>query len=539
MLAETSRCGNASVIFRQASFAAGSLQVEPRLYSRQVKAVHPEGTGAATGAGGWLPRVLATARRWGYYPYWLPVEGQTNEPGRRDTAFRRLATVHGLSSAGDALVAIALAGSVFFDVSARAAESRVALSLGLTVAPFLVVGPLLGPLVERARGGRRAIVVGSAIGRAICCFLMAYWVHSLALFPVALFTLIFSKLYMVTKAALVPGAVSAPGQLVLANSKLSVGGSAAGIIAGGAGAGVLALVGSPGLLRCDIAVYLGCAWAATRLRNANVPLPQAGLVPGTATALALASPDLVPPGLAPPAPAPALATTSGPPSLRAAVGLPPGGLQLAAVATAALRFSTGFVTFLLVFTFRRGSAALIWYGLALGASQLGNVSGALLAPRLRKRAPEEWMVTGSSVVVGAAALGAGVINWGKHWAVAVVLAGGIGLAAGAGKLAFDSMVQRDVPSRLRARSFARFESAFQLSWAIGSLLAVLVPMTLSEGFIAIGIVGLLGAVAFAGGSVKARRGTLPAWWPGSAPRPAHPPAAGPNGEPRLGPGPGP
>ena len=229
MLAETSHRGSASVMFRQASFAAGSLQVEPRLYSRQVKAVHPEGTGAATGAGGWLPRVLATARRWGYYPYWLPVEGQTDEPGRRDTAFRRLATVHGLSSAGDALVAIALAGSVFFDVSARAAESRVALSLGLTVAPFLVVGPLLGPLVERARGGRRAIVVGSAIGRAICCFLMAYWVHSLALFPVALFTLIFSKLYMVTKAALVPGAVSAPGQLVLANSKLSVGGSAAGI----------------------------------------------------------------------------------------------------------------------------------------------------------------------------------------------------------------------------------------------------------------------------------------------------------------------
>ena len=368
---------------------------------------------------------------------------------------------------------------------------------------------------------------------------MAYWAHSLALFPVALFTLIFSKLYMVTKAALVPGAVSAPEQLVLANSKLSVGGSAAGIIAGGAGAGVLALLGSPGLLRCDIAVYLGCAWGATRLRNANAPLPRDALGPAAriSPASALAPAEHVPPALV--AAAPASASSSGPHAVRTAAGLPPGGLQLAAVATAALRFSTGFVTFLLVFTFRRGSAALIWYGLALGASQLGNVSGALLAPRLRKRAPEEWMVTGSSVVVGAAALGAGLIDWGRHWAVAVVLAGGIGLAAGAGKLAFDSMVQRDVPSRLRARSFARFESGFQLSWAIGSLLAVLVPMTLSEGFTAIGIVGLLGAVAFAGGSVKARRGTLPTWWPGSAPRPVHQPApANPKG-PEPGPKPGP
>lgn len=496
-----------------------------------------------TRTGGWLLRVLPMARRWAYYPYWLPAEGQADQAGVKDTPFRRLATVHGLSSAGDALVAIALAGSVFFDVSAKAAESRVALSLGLTVAPFLIVGPLLGPLVERARGGRRAIVVGCAIGRAICCFFMAYWAHSLALFPIALFTLVFSKLYMVTRAALVPGVVNAPGQLVLANSKLSVGGSAAGIIAGGTGAGLLALLGSPDLLRCDIAVYLGCAWGATRLTNAKVPPPQPALASGapTASAPALAPRALVPPALAPPALAPsASAPTFGPPGVRAASGLPPGGLQLAAVATAALRFSTGFVTFLLVFTFRRGSAALIWYGLALAASQLGNVSGALLAPRLRKRAPEEWMVTGSSVVVGAAALGAGVIDWGRHWAIAVVLSGGIGLAAGSGKLAFDSMVQRDVPSRLRARSFARFESGFQLSWAIGSLLAVLVPMTLSQGFIAIGIVGLLGAVAFAGGSIRARRGTLPTWWPGSAPRPGHPPPkAKPSGPPGLGPRPGP
>jgi MFS family permease len=443
--------------------------------------------------------------------------------------------VHGLSSAGDAIVAIALAGSIFFDVSVRAAQSKVALSLALTVAPFAIVGPLLGPLAERARGGRRAMAIFSAAGRAACCFFMAFWAHSLALFPVAFVTLVFSKLYLVTKAALVPGVVDRPDQLVLANSKLSVGGSVAGVAAGGVGAALLSLFNSPWVLRFDIAVYLACAWGATQLRSvsrspAAVPSAPPGLPAGQTVTTSL-SPW---PGIArplPPAPGgPATNDQAGrgspgyvpPPPRRPGPqppGLPPGGLQLAAVATAGLRAVTGFVIFLLVFTFRRDEAGLIWYGLALGASQVGNVAGALLAPRFRRFVAEEWMLTGSSVVVGIVALSAGLISWGQHWTVAVLLAAGIGLAAGSGKLAFDSMVQRDVPSRVRGRSFARFESGFQLAWAVGGLLAVLVPMTLSTGFVTIGTIGLLGALAFARGSVSARRGTLPAWWPGSAPRP--------------------
>jgi hypothetical protein len=333
---------------------------------------------------------------------------------------------------------------------------------------------------------------------------MAFWAHSLALFPAAFFALVFSKLYLVTKAALVPGAVDRPDQLVLANSKLTIGGSVAGMVAGGIGAGLLDLLGAPSLLRFDIAIYLACTLGATRLGTSRAP----GEGPRAAASPTGNAPPATGRGTAAPAPV--------------ASGLPPGGLQLAALATAGLRFSVGFVTFLLVFTFRRGSAALIWYGLALGASQIGNVAGAFLAPKLRRRAPEELMLTAASVVVGAGALSAGAVDWGTHWAIAVALAAGIGLAAGSGKLAFDSMVQRDVPSRVRGRSFARFESGFQLAWAVGSLLAVLVRMSLSAGFIGIGTIGLLSAALFAGGSLKARRGTLPTWFPGSAPRPTSP-----------------
>jgi len=495
-------------------------------------------------------QVVAALRRLALYPYSLGT-GETAElPGgsvpsnlspRRRFAdlppFGRLALVHGLSSCGDAMVAVALAGSVFFNVSPSSAASRVALSLALTVAPFALVGPLLGPMVEKTRATRRAIAITSAVGRAVCCLFMAFWVHSLLLFPVAFFTLVFSKLYLVAKAALVPGTVESPGQLVTANSKLSVGGSLAGTLAGLAGVGIMNLFDAAWLLRVDIAAYLGCAWAASQLTTARRAVGAAAPGESATSTPGLPPRPAVPPGATvPPATALALSAALPPPAVqpssarsaqalpppaqgRLPQGLPPGGLQLAALATGALRLSVGFVTFLLVFTFRRHDAALIWYGLALGASQVGNVAGALVAPPLRRRAPEEWMVTAASVVVGGAALAAGIVHWGTHWAVAVLLAGGIGLSAASGKVAFDSMVQRDVPARARPRSFARFESGFQLAWAIGSLLAVLVPMSLSAGFIAIGLIGLLGAAAFAGGSVKARRGTLPAWFPGSAPRP--------------------
>ena len=482
-----------------------------------MRATRPQRTDETpASSGGFADHVPAVVRQLASYPYTLYPAGRAEQPEgpTEPSAFSRLAVVQGLSSAGDAMVAVALAGSIFFNVSTRAAESKVALSLALTVAPFAIVGPLLGALVERGRGSRRAILAGSAAGRAICCFFMAFWVHSLLLFPVAFFTLVFSKLYLVTKAAVVPGTVDRPEQLVTANSKLAVGGSVAGMFAGLIGVALLDLFGASGLLRSAIVVYLAATWAATRLRGARrVPRPSP-VEPGVSDR----SEPSRPPGPTDPSVASPTPVLEPPPAL----GLPPGGLQLAAVATGGLRAATGFVLFLLVFTFRRDSAALIWYGLALGASQVGNVVGALLAPKLRRLGPEEWMLTASSVVVGASALCAGIIDWGREWGVAVALAAGIGLAAASGKLAFDSMVQRDVPSRVRGRSFARFESAFQLAWALGSLVAVLVPMSLSAGFVVIGAVGLLGALAFAGGSVKARRGTLPSWWPGAAPRPKPP-----------------
>jgi hypothetical protein len=118
--------------------------------------------------------------------------------------FGRLALTHVLMTAGDTLFAVSLAGSLFFSISPTEAKDKVLLYLLLTVGPFAVVAPALGPVVDRSRGARRATVVAAALGRAILCPFLARDIHSLLLFPEAFAMLVLSKVYLVTKGALVP-----------------------------------------------------------------------------------------------------------------------------------------------------------------------------------------------------------------------------------------------------------------------------------------------------------------------------------------------
>jgi len=80
----------------------------------------------------------------------------------------------------------------------------VLLYLLLTIAPFAVVSPLLGPLIDKSANGRRILVAMSASARAVLCWMMSEHLNSLWLFPLAFLVLISSKLYVVTRGALVP-----------------------------------------------------------------------------------------------------------------------------------------------------------------------------------------------------------------------------------------------------------------------------------------------------------------------------------------------
>ncbi|HET6664923.1 MAG TPA: hypothetical protein VFG94_11720, partial [Acidimicrobiales bacterium] len=172
-------------------------------------------------------------------------------------AFTRLARVHALSTAVDTLVATSLAGSLFFSIPTGEARGRVALYLLLTIAPFAVVGPVMGPALDRMKGGRRMLVIGTGIARIAVCLLMSRQVDSLLLFPLAFMILVLGKAYAIARAALVPTVVPDDAGLVEANAKLSLLSGVCGFAAAAPGALILTVFGASWVLLLAAVVAAG------------------------------------------------------------------------------------------------------------------------------------------------------------------------------------------------------------------------------------------------------------------------------------------
>jgi len=355
-----------------------------------------------------------------------------------------------LAIAGDTLVTMALAGSLFFSISPGAAKNRVALYLLLTMAPFAVVAPLLGPVLDRSRRGRRMMLIACNVGRAVVCLFMARHLQGLLLFPEAFVVLVLSKAYSVTKSALVPNTVADEHGLVEANSRLALLGVVAGFVAAVPGLAVLKIgfLGAPWVLRLSAVAFAGAAVAGFRLVR--------------------------PPGGG----APLVSAAEEKAELRAAT------IRLSVTAMAALRAAVGFLVFLTAFVFRRDGAPAWWFGVVIGASMAGSFVGAAVAPRLRKEVAEERIL---AVSLGAVALVGLLAAYGGGRASIAALAAVLGAGAGAGKLAFDSIVQRDAPDAVRGRTFARFETRFQLVWVIGAAIPVVIPVPARWGMALIAV----------------------------------------------------
>ena len=367
--------------------------------------------------------------------------------------FTRLAVTHALMMGGDAAMVVALADSFFFSVDLDAARTQVMLFLAVSFAPFLFIAPLIGPLIDRMAGGRRLVIQLVAIARIVLLLLMARFVDALALFPLVFASLVLQKTYAVSKSALVPSTVRSEDELVEANSKL-------GLLSGLTGA--VAVVPAGLLL-----TVLG---------------PSAALLYGAGLfGLALASARRL---------APEVVARQGPDDVETSELRSP-SLQLAAVSMTVLRANVGFTFFHLAFWLRTVDGGTVWFGAAVAASAVATMAGNALAPRIRRALQEETMLAAALGLSAAAGIGLAALG---VPAAAVALAAVVNLVAALGRLAFESLVQRDAPEANQGRAFAGFETRFQFAWAAAAFVAVAVQ---APGAIGLLIVGVTSALTFA------------------------------------------
>lgn len=118
----------------------------------------------------------------------------------------------------DAAMAVALANTLFFAAATGESKVSVALYLALTIAPFAVIAPLIGPVLDRLQRGRR-IAMATTFGlRALLAVLIiansdwnsqAGQLHydPWVLYPCALGMMVLSKSFGVLKSAVTPRVV--------------------------------------------------------------------------------------------------------------------------------------------------------------------------------------------------------------------------------------------------------------------------------------------------------------------------------------------
>jgi MFS family permease len=460
-----------------------------------------------------------------------------------------LATLIELTAAGgaaDAFVAVSLAGTIFFSTSVDQARGRVVLFLLVTMAPFAVLAPFIGPALDRMQQGRRYLLAGTLLARGLLCWGMSAAIDSpVTLLPAAFGILVLQKAYGVARASVTPRLLPAEITLVSANARSQLIGLTASMLGGGLAAGIQATAGSAWVLRTGTVIYLAAMILALRLpEQVDVPSPAPAAAPtrpdfypneagrfapghgprdggdqpgpdvrrsrdgrtrpyepaGRHESADWHEPAALPPGALPPGAGPTSAGGNGAKAGRPKAGRTAGGrwrglgnvgpvVGEAMRANAVLRAFSGYMVFFLAF-FLRSENFGVSHNFALGALVAAAAAGGLAAMAIgsliKSRAPQVMlfaMLTLAPIVTAACA-------WFFSLEAAIAVAFTAALAAGLAKLALDSTVQREIGEEIRSSAFAVSETLNQVANVAGSVVGVLVSMLNN------GEVGLAIAAAF-------------------------------------------
>lgn len=432
-------------------------------------------------------RGLRSAARW--------FMRSTRAEGAAQSGLANLIDLNSINAAADALLTVALANTLFFSVDVNQARSRVAIYLLVTMAPFAVIAPVVGPVLDRFRHGRRYALAATHLARAFLAWVIAGAVASkggFELYPAAFGALICSKAYGVSRSAVVPRVLPPSVTLVRGNARLSMWGIISAAVAAPIGQGISWATGSPAwTLRLATAFYLaGIVFAfrlpsrvdsnegESRLRRRESPPEEEPVDVGETQVLRHARPAktnvlrrILPPlhGIG----------ARMPTMLRAIAGL---------------RAFSGFLALFLAFIIRTHPLGVfsttVDLGVIVAAATAGSALGTALGAWIKTRAPEPIALT---ALCATAAMSIATAIWFGLFtaALALLIAS---LASSIGKLALDSVIQHDVADDVRTSAFARSETVLQLSWVLGGFIAIILPSNGNLG-LALGSFALLMVLA--------------------------------------------
>lgn len=436
--------------------------------------------------------------------------------GARESGLAQLSYTTVANFSIDAMLAVALANTLFFSAATAESRTNVALYLLMTVAPFAVIAPIIGPALDRLRRGRRFTLSLTFTLRAVLAVVLALNFNSLLLYPCALGMLVLSKTYGVVRASCTPYLVPPQLDLVRTNSRLTILGHVFGsLLAGGIAAGVAYMFDSREVLwLLAVSALVGAYLCMT------IPASAEFHEGDESASFAYFGHDVgdEPPGQTS-APTKPLRTAAraGFAQMRRVLTRPLGRDVIANLwAESSVRMLTGFMTLYVAFVAKSTEDAaateqVAILGAAGAAAGIGTFAGNALGARISLGHSTRITMTAGVAATAATVVAAFLGNV----EAAVLLALIAALASALGKVALDASIQTDIPDRARSSAFGRSETALQMSWVLGGALGVLLPTDFTIGFTVLAVLSTLMVTQ----AVLTRKGTsLLPWVGGNRPR---------------------
>ncbi len=426
-------------------------------------------------------------------------QGFARSQGADASGLSRVTEMQVLASAGDAAFTVSLASTILA-LPLGQARGQVALFLITTMAPFVLLAPLVGPLLDRWRHGRRWAIGSTLALRAFLSWVLAGVVAdgSPWLLPLALLCLMATRAYAVALSAGIPLVRPDAITLVVANSRQSVA-TLIGMVLGAAVAAPVGRFGAPWSLRVAFVIYVVATVLAIRLPAAvdsarETPSPYAASPPPDSSADPQpADPQPADPQPADPQPAdPPPADPSADPmieptpsrrerarELRRSLPAP---VRAALTTASGAKVLSGFVTLFLSFLLwdqpLPGVSSVLALGLVGVAAGAGNGLGSFIGNRIGDRSPT--VIASAALLVAIAAV---LLVTLAYSLPTVVL---LGLVSGAfgqlAKLCLDALIQDDTADSLRAQAFSWSETRLQAAWVGGGALGIAMPLVARLGF---------------------------------------------------------